>query len=75
MSTDHVAHQVFEIDPRFGGDLAGDDRDTGLDQRFAGDARALVLREHGVEHRVGNLVGDLVRMAFGDGFGGEQVTV
>ena len=28
-----------------------------------------------VEHGVGNLVGDLVRVAFGDGFGGEQVTV
>ena len=49
--------------------------DAGLDQRLAGDARALVLREHGVEHRVGDLVGDLVRMSFGDGLGGEQVTV
>ena len=75
MSHDHAAHEVFEIDPGFGGHFARDDRDTGLDQRLAGDARALVLREHGVEHRVGNLVGDLVRVSFGDGFGCEQVTV
>ena len=64
---------VLEVDPGFGGDFAGDDRDAGLDQRFAGDARALVLRKDGVEHGVGDLVGDLVRVAFGNGFGGEQV--
>ena len=71
---DDAADEVLEVDPGLRRDFAGDDRDAGLDQRFAGDARALVLRKHGVEHRVRNLVGDLVRVAFGDGFGGEQVT-
>jgi hypothetical protein len=40
--------------------------------RVSQATRALgVLGEDGVEHGVGNLVGDLVRMAFGNGFGGE----
>jgi hypothetical protein len=47
--------------------------DAGLDQGLAGDAGARVLREDGVEHGVGDLVGDLVRVAFGDGLGGEQL--
>ena len=67
--------QRFDVDPRAGGDFAGDDRHAGLDHRFAGHARALVLREDRVEHGIGNLVGDLVRMAFGNGFGGEEIVV
>ena len=38
---------------------------------FAGDARLRIAREEGVQHRVRDLVGDLVRMPFGDGLGGE----
>ena len=72
---DDAAHQLLEVDPGLGGHLAGDDRDARLDQRFAGDPRALVLREHGVEHRIGDLVGDLVRVAFRHGLGRKQVTV
>ena len=56
-----------------GGDLAGDDRDAGLDQGLAGHAGALVLRQDGVEDGVGDLVRDLVRVAFGNGLGGEEV--
>ena len=56
-----------------GGDFAGDDRGAGLHHRFAGHAGALVLRQDRVEDGVGDLVGDLVRVAFGDGFGGEEV--
>jgi hypothetical protein len=33
----------------------------------------LVLRQDGVDDGIGNLVGDLVRMAFRDGFGSEKV--
>ena len=32
-----------------------------------------VAREDGVQHGVGDLVGDLVRVPFGNGLGGEQV--
>ena len=46
-----------------------DDDDVGLHIGFAGDAAELVLRERGVQHGVGNGVGDLVRMAFADGLG------
>ncbi len=68
-----LAGQRFQIDPGTGGHFAGHDRNAGLDHRLAGHAGALVLRQDGVQHCVGDLVGDLVRMAFGDRFGGEQV--
>ena len=64
-----------DVDVRLGGDLAGDDHEAGVDQRLAGDAAGRVVREHGVEHAVGDLVADLVRMPLGDGLGGEQVLV
>jgi len=70
---DDLARERLQVDPCAGRDFAGDDGDASLDHGFAGHARALVLREDRVEHGVGNLVGDLVRMAFGHGFGGKQV--
>ena len=39
---------------------------------FTGDAGVFVLGDDGVEHGIGNLVGDLVGMAFGDGLGGKE---
>ncbi|MNZ56764.1 hypothetical protein D3C78_747170 [compost metagenome] len=69
---DDLAHQLFQVDPGGGGDFTGDDGDTGLDQGFAGDAGVLVLGNDGVEDGIGDLVGNLVRMAFGHGFGGKQ---
>ena len=70
-----LAHDAFDVDPGVGGDLARDDRDAGLDQRFDGDAAALVLLQNRIEDGVGNLVGDLVRMPFGNRLGGKQVAV
>src|SRR5207342_2383839 len=70
---DNLARQRLDVDPRRGGDFAGDDRGAGLHHGFAGDAGALVLRQDGVEDGVGDLVGDLVRVAFGNGLGGEEV--
>ena len=72
MSSDHLAHQLLEIDPGRGGDLAGDDGHTGLHQGLAGHASLLVAGDDGIQHRIGNLVGDLVRMSFGHGLGSEQ---
>ena len=37
------------------------------------DVRVRVLRETGVQNRVGDLVGDFVRMAFRNGLGSENV--
>ncbi len=49
-----------------GGDLTGDDNESGREQRLARDPGHRVLREHRVEHGVGHLVGHLVRMTLGD---------
>ena len=55
-----------------GGDFSGDHGQAGGDQRFAGHAALGVLRDHCVEDRVGNLVGDLVRVSFGHRFRRKQ---
>jgi len=55
------------------GDLAGQHDEARVAQRFGGDAGARVLGQDRVEDGVGNLVRDLVGMAFGDGFGSEEV--
>jgi hypothetical protein len=68
---DDLARMIFSyVDGGAGGDFTGDDRGAGLDQGFAGHAGVLVLGQDRVQDGVGNLVGDLVRVAFGDGFGG-----
>ncbi len=59
-----LAHDRLHIHPGAGRDLAGDDHDAGLDQRFAGHPALRVRRENGVEHRIRDLVGDLVGVAF-----------
>ncbi len=69
---DDVAYQLLQVDPGAGGDFAGDDGHAGLDQGLAGHAGVLVLGDDSVQHGIGNLVGDLVRVPFGHGFGGEN---
>ena len=69
---DPVAREPRNVDVRLGRDLAGDDHEPCRDERLAGNAARRILGEHGVEHRVGDLVGDLVRVAFRDGLGREQ---
>ena len=61
-----------DVDVRRGGDLAGDDAETGGHERLARHAPGGILGEHGVEDGVRDLVGDLVGMPLGDGFGGED---
>ena len=53
--------------------LAHVDGGTGFHHGFTGNAGALVLRQNGVQNGVRNLIGDFVRMAFGNRFGGEKV--
>jgi hypothetical protein len=55
-------------------DFAGDDRQAGRDERLAGDAAHRVLREDGVQNRIGDLVGDLVRVPFGHRLRRKQIT-
>jgi hypothetical protein len=43
----------------------------GLDR----DASARILREHGIENAVADLIADLVGVAFGDGLRGEEAQV
>ena len=53
--------------------VTGEDDAIGRDQRLTGDTGVGIGGEEGVQHRVADAVGDLVRMARRDGFGGEQV--
>ena len=72
-AADDVLRDLAVVGVRLGGDLAGDDHQPGGDEGLAGDAPVGVFAEDDVEHAVGDLVGDLVRVPFRDGFGGEEV--
>ena len=69
---DLPSHLGRDVDVRLGRNLAGDDDETGRDQRLTGDPAAGIVGEHGVEDGVGDLVGDLVGMSLRDRFGCEQ---
>src|SRR5262249_6238275 len=68
---DPLADEPRDVDVDLGRDLARDDHEAGGDERLAGDAPVRIAGEHGVEDRVGDLVGDLVRVALGDRLGRE----
>jgi len=70
---DHVAHHLLVVDRAPRGDLAGDDGQPRGDHRFARHAAAGILSEEGVEHTVGDLVGQLVRMPHAHRLAGEEV--
>src|SRR5580700_9276459 len=72
---DGPADQSLEIYVGFGGDFAGDYYQAGGGQSFAGDAAAGIVGEASVEDGVGNLVGDLIGMAFGHRFSGKSRTI
>jgi hypothetical protein len=72
---DALARDLLDVEARLGGDLAADNADVRFDVGLARDAAELVLREAGVEHRVGDRVGNLVGMAFADGFRREDVSI
>jgi hypothetical protein len=59
---------VVEISPRH-------DHEARVHERFARDTAQRIVLEDGVQHAIGDLVGDLVRVALGNGFRGEQVLV
>ena len=47
--------------------------ETGVDRTFVGNTEFDVLLEEGIEDRVGDLIRNLVRMAFGNRLAGEQI--
>ena len=69
---DPIANDPGDVDVGLRRDLAGDDDEAGRDQRLAGDAAVDVVGQDGIEHRVRDLVGDLVGMTLGDGLRGEE---
>ena len=63
---DHVPREVRVIHAGVRRDLTGHHDEPRGDHRFGGNAAMLVLREHRVEHCVGDGVGYFVRVSFGD---------
>ena len=71
-AADGFACDLRVIDFGTGGDLTREYHQIVFDQRFSGDARALVLRKQRIQHGIGNGVRDFIRMAFGNGLRGKQ---
>ncbi|MCY1440842.1 hypothetical protein D9M71_571310 [compost metagenome] len=69
---DDVANDLFQVDPGRSGYFAGDDGNARFHQGFASHAGELVFSNDGVQHCIGNLVGDFVRVPFRYGLGGEK---
>src|SRR5579864_6577774 len=72
---DGAADYGLEVDVGLGGDFSSDDDEAGGGESFAGNAAVGVVGEAGVEDGVGNLIGDLVGMAFGDRFRSKQEAI
>jgi hypothetical protein len=70
--THHFASNVGIIQNCLGRNFARDHHEAGGHERFARYAPGRVFRKHRVEHSVGDLVGNFVRMAFGHRFRGKQ---
>ena len=73
--SNHPTDQALEIDVGLGRDLARDDHQAGRRQGFRRHAAVRILLQAGIENGVGDLVGNFVRVAFGNGFRGKQETV
>ena len=69
------AHDLLEVDVSVRRDLSRHDYEAGAGERFAGYAAHGILRQAGVQDGVGNLIGNLVRMALGHRLTGKQKTV
>ena len=72
---DHAPHQRLEIDVSFGGNFAGDDDQAGCREGFASHAAIGIFFQAGIQDRVRNLIGDLVRVTFGHRFGRKQIAM
>ena len=70
---DGAARDARNVHVGRGGDFAGHDAGAGGHQHLARHAAGGIVRQDRVQYGVGNLVGNLIRMAFGDGFRREKV--
>ena len=68
-----IAHQPLVFDMGVRPDLPRQHHHAGLDQGLAGDPASPIPCERGVDHRVRDLVGDLVGVSLGDGLRGEDL--
>ena len=68
---DDFASSLSNINVSLGGDFTRDQTQASCHQSFASDTSMWVLREDRVEHRIRNLVGDLVGVTFGHALGSE----
>ena len=71
---DHAAGDALPVDHGLRGDLAGEHDEPGAAEGLGRDARRAVLGQHRVQHGVGDLVRDLVGMAFADRLGREEIS-
>ena len=70
---DRIPDQLWNIDIGISGDLAGDYGHAGRDQRLAGNPPHRVLGHDCIQDRIGDLVGDLIRVAFGHRLGSKKM--
>src|SRR5581483_5407175 len=70
-----LARELWNIDVRFGGHFARDVDLPGNGKRLDRDAGVGILFEQRIEHRVGNLIRELVGMPFGYRLAGEEALV
>ena len=71
---DLVAHQRGDRRVALRGHLAGDDDETGRQQRLAGHPAGGVVSDQGVQDGVADRVGDLVRVTLGHRLRGEKAS-
>ena len=65
---DRLADDGGKINHCIGGDLASEQYEASLSDGLACNSAAWVLRNVGVEHRIGYLIAKFVWMSLGDGF-------
>ena len=72
---DGASRDARNVHVRGGRDLAGNDASAGGDQHFARHTPGGIVRQDRVQHGVGNLIGNLIRMTFRDRFRGEKMSL
>ena len=70
---DDLAGNLLDIDIAVRADLTHDVHEARRGRRLAGDAPVGILLEDGVQHRIGNLVADFIRMPLGDRLGSKEI--
>ena len=68
-----IPGDLLEIKRGFGGDLAGNDNESGGSHNFAGYAARFILTQRFVQDGVRDLVADFVRVSHGDTFRSEKI--